>query len=84
MRSDTAKVVEYWKPVLKHLWIYKAKARLTETHAEMPQQHVQRLQESEVAEYRPVCPVDLAGRSDADVLETAPFSAEHMDNFVLN
>ncbi|XP_027363639.1 cactin-like isoform X4 [Abrus precatorius] len=45
MRTGTAKVVEYWEAVLKHLHIYKAKACLKEIHAKMLRKHLQRLEQ---------------------------------------
>ncbi|XP_020227427.1 cactin isoform X2 [Cajanus cajan] len=45
MRTGTAKVVEYWEAVLKHLHIYKAKACLKEIHAKMLHKHLQRLEQ---------------------------------------
>ncbi|XP_074570248.1 splicing factor Cactin-like [Curcuma longa] len=41
MRSGTAKVVEYWEAILKHLQIYKAKATLREIHASLLRKHLQ-------------------------------------------
>ncbi|KAL2323161.1 hypothetical protein Fmac_027540 [Flemingia macrophylla] len=45
MRTGTAKVVEYWEAVLKHLHIYKAKACLKEIHAKMLRKHLQHLEQ---------------------------------------
>ncbi|CAL0321480.1 unnamed protein product [Lupinus luteus] len=45
MRIGTAKVVEYWEAVLKHLQIYKAKACLKEIHAKMLRKHLQWLEQ---------------------------------------
>ncbi|KAI5425682.1 cactin isoform X1 [Lathyrus oleraceus] len=45
MRTGTAKVVEYWEAILKHLHIYKAKACLKEIHAKMLRKHLQRLEQ---------------------------------------
>ncbi|KAE9590037.1 hypothetical protein Lal_00037598 [Lupinus albus] len=45
MRTGTAKVVEYWEAVLKHLQIYKAKACLKEIHAKMLRKHLQWLEQ---------------------------------------
>ncbi|CAI8614734.1 unnamed protein product [Vicia faba] len=45
MRTGTAKVVEYWEAILKHLGIYKAKACLKEIHAKMLRKHLQRLEQ---------------------------------------
>ncbi|KAK7267846.1 hypothetical protein RIF29_20525 [Crotalaria pallida] len=45
MRTGTAKVVEYWEAVLKHLQIYKAKACLKEIHAKMLRKHLHRLEQ---------------------------------------
>ncbi|XP_014496202.1 cactin isoform X2 [Vigna radiata var. radiata] len=44
MRSGTAKVVEYWEAILKHLHIYKAKACLKEIHAKLLRKHLQSLE----------------------------------------
>ncbi|ESW34818.1 hypothetical protein PHAVU_001G184000 [Phaseolus vulgaris] len=44
MRSGTAKVVEYWEAILKHLHIYKAKACLKEIHAKLLRKHLQTLE----------------------------------------
>ncbi|XP_027938055.1 cactin-like isoform X2 [Vigna unguiculata] len=44
MRSGTAKVVEYWEAILKHLHIYKAKASLKEIHAKLLRKHLQSLE----------------------------------------
>ncbi|KAK7245021.1 hypothetical protein RIF29_39851 [Crotalaria pallida] len=44
MRAGSAKVVEYWEAILKHLHIYKAKACLKEIHAKMLRKHLQRLE----------------------------------------
>ncbi|KAE9585420.1 hypothetical protein Lal_00017933 [Lupinus albus] len=44
MRTGTAKVVEYWEAILKHLHIYKAKACLKEIHAKMLRKHLHRLE----------------------------------------
>ncbi|CAK8543969.1 unnamed protein product [Lathyrus sativus] len=45
MRTGTAKVVEYWEAILKHLHIYKAKACLKEIHARMLRKHLERLEQ---------------------------------------
>ncbi|XP_027349520.1 cactin-like [Abrus precatorius] len=45
MRTGTAKVVEYWEAILKHLHIYKAKACLKEIHAKMLRKHLQHLEQ---------------------------------------
>ncbi|KAK7337157.1 hypothetical protein VNO77_17718 [Canavalia gladiata] len=45
MRTGTAKVVEYWEAILKHLRIYKAKACLKEIHAKMLRKHLQLLEQ---------------------------------------
>lgn len=44
MRTGTAKVVEYWEAILKHLHIYKAKACLKEIHAKLLRKHLQSLE----------------------------------------
>ncbi|XP_020212952.1 cactin [Cajanus cajan] len=45
MRTGTAKVVEYWEAILKHLHIYKAKACLKEIHAKLLRKHLQCLEQ---------------------------------------
>ncbi|XP_043699946.1 cactin-like [Telopea speciosissima] len=45
LRSGTAKVVEFWQAVQKHLTIYKAKALLKEIHANLLHKHLQRLEQ---------------------------------------
>ncbi|XP_042519746.1 cactin [Macadamia integrifolia] len=45
LRSGTAKVVEFWQAVQKHLTIYKAKALLKEIHANLLHRHLQRLEQ---------------------------------------
>ncbi|TKY62064.1 Cactin protein [Spatholobus suberectus] len=45
MRTGTAKVVEYWEAILKHLHIYKAKACLKEIHAKLLRKHLQSLEQ---------------------------------------
>ncbi|CAK8543977.1 unnamed protein product [Lathyrus sativus] len=45
IRTGTAKVVEYWEAILKHLHIYKAKACLKEIHARMLRKHLERLEQ---------------------------------------
>ncbi|KAL2538892.1 cactin [Forsythia ovata] len=44
MQSGTAKVVEYWEAILKHLHIYKGKACLKEIHTKMLHKHLERLE----------------------------------------
>ncbi|XP_043710621.1 cactin-like [Telopea speciosissima] len=45
LRSGTAKVVEFWQAVQKHLMIYKAKALLKDIHANLLHKHLQRLEQ---------------------------------------
>ncbi|EFJ19424.1 hypothetical protein SELMODRAFT_177683 [Selaginella moellendorffii] len=48
MRSGSAKIVEFWESLLKRLQIFKAKARLREIYSDVLQQHLQRIDESEI------------------------------------
>ncbi|KAK2364253.1 cactin [Trifolium repens] len=59
MRTGTAKVVEYWEAILKHLHIYKAKACLKEIHAKMLRKHLQRLEQPLEDEDKPESSRDM-------------------------
>ncbi|MCI10182.1 cactus-binding carboxy-terminal cactin protein, partial [Trifolium medium] len=59
MRTGTAKVVEYWEAILKHLHIYKAKACLKEIHAKMLRKHLHRLEQPLEDEDKPESSQDM-------------------------
>ncbi|XP_043690288.1 cactin-like [Telopea speciosissima] len=75
LHSGTAKVVEFWQAVQKHLTIYKAKALLKEIHANLLHKHLQRLEQPLESEE------DLEGDHNLNPQEDAIHAVEDVQQY---
>ncbi|XP_042421272.1 cactin-like [Zingiber officinale] len=80
MRSGTAKVVEYWEAILKHLQIYKAKASLREIHASLLRKHLQHSEHPAEVENQLEEHEDAKAEEDElqDLEDSKHYSPEHL------